>query len=89
MILAETAYNIISALPEAEKERLYSMLKLESKEVKLKQKKDDGHWTKAEATDYLTKLFSVQAERNAAKIKKPEAATSGSKRRQLTPLISN
>ncbi|MDV6167895.1 hypothetical protein R1T16_05625 [Flavobacterium sp. DG1-102-2] len=44
MMLAETAYNVIQALPEAEKERLFSMLKLESKVIKPKLKKDDGHY---------------------------------------------
>jgi len=82
-MLAETAYNVIQALPEAEKERLYSMLKLEAKEVKPKVKKDDGHWTNEQAKDYLLRLFTTQAKR---KNKKPEAATSGFSNRQLTHL---
>jgi len=69
MMLAETAYNVIQALPEAEKERLFSMLKLESKEVKPKLKKYDGHWTHQEATEYLIKTITVQAKRRAAKQK--------------------
>lgn len=77
-MLAETAYNVIQALPEAEKERLFSMLKLESKEVKTQPKKDDGHWTHAQAKEYLMKTFTLQAKRREAKIKKPEVAASGS-----------
>ncbi|WP_417365622.1 hypothetical protein [Flavobacterium beibuense] len=84
MMLAETAYNVIQALPQQERDRLYSMLKLEEKEVKIKPK-EDKHWTRQQATDHLLKLFAGQSKRKAAKeIKKPEAATSGLY--QLKPL---
>lgn len=85
-MMAETAYNVIQALPEAEKLRLYSMLKLESKEVPPKPKKDDGHWTNAQAKEYILKMHSAKAKR--IKNKKPEAATSGFTH-QLTTLRSN
>lgn len=76
-MLAETAYNVIQALPEAEKARLYSMLKLEEKAIKPKVKKDDGHWTPEQAKEYLMKVFTKQAKRH--KNRKPEAVTSGFK----------
>ncbi len=83
---AETAYNVIQALPESEKARLYSMLKLEEKSVQAKPSKHDLHWTVQEATDYLVKLFAQQSiKRKSTGIKKPEAVTSG-RTRIVTPL---
>lgn len=85
---AETAYNVIQALPESEKVRLYAMLKLEEKTVQAKPAKPDLHWTVQEATDYLVKLFTQQAlNRKPAGTKKPEAVTSGHTRIS-TPLKS-
>ena len=56
---AETAYNVIQALPEMEKNRLYNMLgvssalKAKPKNIKKKQLISD-----AEATEYLLRKLS-------------------------------
>lgn len=65
-MLAETAYNVIQALPETERQRLFSMLSIEHKQVKTKPKKDDGQWTVPEAKDYLAKLLASQKSRKAS-----------------------
>lgn len=87
---AETAYNVIQALPEAEMARLYSMLRQSEKIIDVKPKKqDDEFWTVTEASDYIQKIFSENAMRRAGQNKKkPEAVTSGSKH-TYNPFKSN
>lgn len=53
-MLAETAYNVIQALPEKEMQRLYKMLGVQTPSVKVKTKKKPLI-TEQEATDYLMK----------------------------------
>lgn len=62
---AETAYNVIQALPETEKLRLYAMLEQEKKPVATKQKKSNV-WTVEECTEVVYKLLM---ERKAKRLK--------------------
>jgi hypothetical protein len=53
---AETAYNVIQALPESEKLRLYAMLEKDKKPVPVKTKKSNV-WSVAECTEVVLKLM--------------------------------
>ena len=65
---AETAYNVIQALPEKEISRLYKMLGIEipQKEDKPKRK---PLMTDAEATEYLIKKFNKRHANNRNSLK--------------------
>lgn len=53
---AETAYNVIQALPESEKLRLYAMLEKDKKPIPVKIKKSNV-WSVAECTEVVLKLM--------------------------------
>ena len=53
---AETAYNVIQALPESEKLRLYGMLEKDKKPVPVKTRKSNV-WTIEECTEVVLKLM--------------------------------
>ncbi len=55
-MIAETAYNVIEALPEKEYNRLLQMLGLEKKPKKAKRK---PVVTDAQAREYFTKKFNL------------------------------
>lgn len=75
-MLAETAYNVIQALPDKELQRLYRMLGV-LPEAK-KEKEAAGHWTKAEAKDWLmANHFRKSQERYAAKQAQKNPASTG------------
>jgi len=64
--MAETAYNVIQALPQEELTRLYRMLGVLPEEKK--EKEAVGHWTKEYAKEWLlSNHFRKSQERNAAK----------------------
>lgn len=56
---AETAYNVIQALPEAEKLRLYAMLDKDKTPAEVKAKKSNV-WTIEECTELLIKHLNQQ-----------------------------
>ncbi len=58
---AETAYNVIQALPEEEKARLYAMLDKERKPV-VKVEKESKHWSVEECMDALLMQLTKRRE---------------------------
>ena len=75
MMLAETAYNVIQALPEGERTRLIKMLGLQENEVVAKPAKQDPHWSTAQAKEYIVNFYARIAERRSNK--KPGTAIPG------------
>lgn len=63
---AETAYNVIQALPEAEKERLYAMLDKARKPAQ-KAKRESKFWTKEECAEILLMHLEKTRERKYGK----------------------
>lgn len=59
-LIAETAYNIIQALPENELQRLYKMLDRDRKAplVSKQKKKVDPVWTLEQYVDVMIKHFN-------------------------------
>ncbi len=55
-MLAETAYNVIQALPESEKLRLYEMLEKDKKPIPVKTRKSNV-WSVEECTEVVLKLM--------------------------------
>jgi len=55
---AETAYNVIQALPESEVKRLHTMLGLQPKERIQKKPKNPPLVSKTEVREYLLKKLS-------------------------------
>ncbi|AXG72957.1 hypothetical protein DVK85_01395 [Flavobacterium arcticum] len=58
---AETAYNVIQALPEEEKARLYEMLDKVRKPT-LKVEKESKHWSVEECMDALLMKLTKRRE---------------------------
>jgi len=55
---AETAYNVIQALPETEKQRLYNMLGITKKPKAVKKKEDAKFLTLEQCTEMILKQLT-------------------------------
>ncbi|PQJ23365.1 hypothetical protein [Tenacibaculum sp. SG-28] len=66
---AETAYNVIQALSEKEKQRLYKMLGVKIKPELIKSKRKSKAQREAEVAEYLDRLFAKRHKKQETELK--------------------